>query len=529
MNITELQNFRITDAVNFHEDLNPQLYLGGKMRSDIRQKLLDIAEHFQGFLGVENLALKDITVSGSNAAYSYTPHSDIDLHLIVDFTHLPNDDVYRELFDAKKWQYNEWHDIKVKGYDVELYVQDAAQPHTSLGEYSVLHDEWNRIPTKQRANLDDVATRMKYEKLKELAVRALAANDEQFLNMVLDIVKRYRRAGLAEKGEFGPENLAFKLLRKSGLFKKLWDLKRSFTSRDLSLETENDPVDTDLERDLAIEYEGRQTPESVIKRLYAARNNIFDEFDYDRVYEDANNLSMFEAEYEGNIGAMEVMQFYHTQPKEVIDLLTRLIAANKTKEAWQLIQKVTGTQLKGKEFNEDVESELENLPINNIVAANLKRKYPAANITNIFDMVQTDDGFTVHIEPDYLEYRGQNYVGVRVIDAYTKQYKGVLANSIKQITDKMLLIAPKAKPALIIYSDESDGAWDGMSKKLGYELIHLDREGNVLNEGVGLIRKGSNVTPDVGEAQTRKEAEKLGFKTTDDGVPPTLKTNGKAK
>ena len=73
------------------------------MLPQVREKLLAIAADFQEFLGVENLGIEDITLSGSNAAYSYTPKSDIDLHLVVK---LPSDPVYQELFNAKKYQYN---------------------------------------------------------------------------------------------------------------------------------------------------------------------------------------------------------------------------------------------------------------------------------------------------------------------------------------------------------------------------------------------------------------------------------------
>jgi len=402
MNLAELDNFQLAKAIDFNTDLNPQVFMGNKMRPMVRNKLMEIADHFREFLGVQDIALVDIEVSGSNAAYSYTPHSDIDLHLIVDFTQLPDSDIYRELFDSKKYQYNDMHDIKIKGYDVELYVQDAVQAHHSLGSYSVMKDDWNRIPTKQRANLNDTATLLKYENLKNLAIRALASDNRKYLNDVLDLVKKYRQAGLDKHGEFGPENLAFKMLRTDGYFAKLWAKKRAHDDRDLSLEHTKEKPEA-LAQELKAEFEtGKSThaTEGMIKRLFAARSSLFDDFDYDYIHEAAGNLSVFEASYNGNIGVMEVMKFYEIAPKKQVDLLTRLIAANKNKEAWQLIQKVTNTRLKGKQF---------------------------------------------------------------------------------------------------------------------------------ASEGVGLIRKGSNVTPDVGEAQTRIEAEKLGFKTTDDGIPPMLQTNGVPK
>jgi len=103
MNLQELDNYILDDAINFHTDLNSAIWNHKeRMRPEVRKALLDIADDFREFLGIQYLALTDITVSGSNAAYSYTPYSDIDLHLVVDFKKISNDEVYKELFDAKK-------------------------------------------------------------------------------------------------------------------------------------------------------------------------------------------------------------------------------------------------------------------------------------------------------------------------------------------------------------------------------------------------------------------------------------------
>ena len=69
-----LQEFdKLSQAVVFHDSLNPALWRDGQMLPDVRNKLLKIARDFQQFIGVENFDLVDITVSGSNAAYTYTP------------------------------------------------------------------------------------------------------------------------------------------------------------------------------------------------------------------------------------------------------------------------------------------------------------------------------------------------------------------------------------------------------------------------------------------------------------------------
>ena len=268
MNLSELDNFKLDDAINFHEVLNPKLWEDEKLRPEVRRALLRIAADFQDFMGIENLAVEDVRISGSNCAYTYTPHSDIDLHLIVDFDKINNDGVYQELFNAKKFQYNEEHNIKVRGYDVELYVQDLNQPHASLGEYSVANDDWTRIPTKRRANLDDVANKMKYDKLRGLALAALQSMDLDRVENVTDIIKRYRKAGLSEKGEFGPENLAFKALRTQGIIDQLWAHRHDLEDRELSLES-NDPVaqaeESLLRQQLMADFEREAQAYQVVK------------------------------------------------------------------------------------------------------------------------------------------------------------------------------------------------------------------------------------------------------------------------
>ena len=95
MNISELDSYNLADAVKFNEQLNPRIWQGNKMRPQVRAKLLQIAEDFKQSLGLTDLNLKDITLSGSNAGYTYTPHSDIDLHLVVDLPEADVSEVYR--------------------------------------------------------------------------------------------------------------------------------------------------------------------------------------------------------------------------------------------------------------------------------------------------------------------------------------------------------------------------------------------------------------------------------------------------
>lgn len=223
--------------VHFHDTLNTKLFnSAGQMYPIVRKKLLDIAQDFKDFLGIDLPGLKDITVSGSNAAYTYTPKSDIDLHLVVDLPQADTDNTFRELFDAKKYQYNAQHDYKIRDYDVELYVQNSNEPHVSQGIYSVLNDEWIQEPKPVSGKYDKETTAAKYDQIKNLILMAVSARDYELAGKLRQTIKKYRQVGLHTTGEFGPENLAFKALRANGYIKKLYDLLNDLKDREFSLE-----------------------------------------------------------------------------------------------------------------------------------------------------------------------------------------------------------------------------------------------------------------------------------------------------
>lgn len=236
MNLKELDSFKLSDAISFHDELNPKIFKGNKLSPLVREQLMTIADDFLQELGIHKLDVRDITISGSNAAYSYTPHSDLDLHIKVNMDDLPQNEVYKELFHAKKTIYNDTHDITIHNIPVELYVEDSKEPVKSLGEYSIKDDKWIRIPTKRRANFDQNASKAKYNKLLELVNTALKTKDHDKLSKILKKIKQYRQAGLDKGGEFSPENLAFKALRSQGYITKLYDLRDKLHSERLSIE-----------------------------------------------------------------------------------------------------------------------------------------------------------------------------------------------------------------------------------------------------------------------------------------------------
>lgn len=220
----------------YNDTLNPVLWDGFNLKSEVREKLIQIANHFSKFLSVPNLKIKDITISGSNASYGYSEFSDIDLHLIIDITN----PYMAELYSAKKNQYNFTYNIKIKDIDVELYVQDSKQEHHSVGIYSIMHNKWLSKPTYNVPKITDKEVLSKARNYAGQINKALKSNDLNTCKETLSNIRRLRQAGLEVGGEFSVENLAFKVLRSRGQIDKLRKHIDKLESASLSIGENNE-------------------------------------------------------------------------------------------------------------------------------------------------------------------------------------------------------------------------------------------------------------------------------------------------
>lgn len=229
MNFQEIS----VNAITYHDELNPLLWENNHLETTVRYKLLAIAMHFAKFLNVPKLNLRDITISGSNAAYGYSDQSDLDLHLVVDMPH--DKPELAELYTAKKNQYNFTYNITVKGIDVELYVQDVQQVHHSAGIYSVLNDRWLSKPKKKLPTISDAEVKSKARNYSARINAAMRANDLNTARETMAEIRKLRQSGLEAGGEFSVENLAFKLLRARGKIDKFRKHIDKLQSAELSL------------------------------------------------------------------------------------------------------------------------------------------------------------------------------------------------------------------------------------------------------------------------------------------------------
>jgi predicted nucleotidyltransferase len=238
---------KILDSFSVKETLNPKVWetpedpKNATLIPKVRKALMRIAEEFIDDLG-EDIFVEEIYLMGSLANFNWSEYSDFDLHVIVDFERYgKQEELYKELFDLKKKLFNDKHNIKIFGYDVEVYAQGASDEAHSDGVYSVMNDEWIHRPTKTHKNLDMSVLKTKIkswtDKIDDAIEDAKSEGNVETLKKLKDKLKDYRQSGLDKDGEFSYENLVFKYLRRSGHIGKLFDEKTKIKDKELSIET----------------------------------------------------------------------------------------------------------------------------------------------------------------------------------------------------------------------------------------------------------------------------------------------------
>ena len=227
----------VKSNVAYHKHLNPFVWeKSHNMRSDIRLRLMEIAKLFIHYLELPGFKLEDIVLTGSMANYNYTKYSDFDIHIVTRYSDLEADSIVEAFYQAKKRIWNDAHDITIHGHDTELYVEDINHPPVAAGVYSILHGQWLKKPRYQAPEVDDSAVNSKVRGLIRTIDDAIASEDAVTMKRVMDKISTMRKSGLAAGGEFGVENLAFKILRNIGFIEKIHKAHIKQQDKDLSLE-----------------------------------------------------------------------------------------------------------------------------------------------------------------------------------------------------------------------------------------------------------------------------------------------------
>jgi hypothetical protein len=222
---------------SFHlkDELNPKVWDGFEINEEVRENLLRIAEDFYTSTTLD-ADVKDIVLTGSLSNYNWSEkYSDYDLHILIDFTKVNEDvELVKKYVDAAKNNFNKDHDIHIKGYEVEVYIQDISEEHKASGMFSLLNNKWIVKPKKIDFEPDEEQIKEKGKSVMMLVDDLENEVDEdkyekfiEKINKVWEKIKNYRKSGLeSEGGEFSTGNLVFKLLRRNNYIGKIMKLKR---------------------------------------------------------------------------------------------------------------------------------------------------------------------------------------------------------------------------------------------------------------------------------------------------------------
>lgn len=217
--------------------LNPKIWKDGELNPKIRLKLLDIADDFWDTVGVSWVKPKDYILIGSMCGYNWSEFSDIDLHVLIDFSKVDErSEFVKEYFNLKK---NEWNDkhtkLEILGYSVEVYIQDINEPNASNGVYSLEKNKWLKVPSEEATKPIGPE---KYE-IKDRAAEIMTAFDNlvdeynatddlyriekigERNERILDSVNQARKNDLKKSGEMSMGNIIYKVLRRSGYLDKM--------------------------------------------------------------------------------------------------------------------------------------------------------------------------------------------------------------------------------------------------------------------------------------------------------------------
>ena len=221
------------DGFEIHDELDPTFWQKNQLDPEVRAKLLEIALTFYEKLALPAEVL-DITLTGSEANYNYSPGSDLDLHIVINYSDVDdNIKLVKDFLTMAKVNWNRNHEILMHGHEVEIYVQNISEPHFSTGVYSLSNDKWIIQPVKKEFEVNEQEVEQKargvenlIEMILELKLRKEYEEAYGEADRLMGKLRRYRQCGLETGGEYSVENLVFKTLRRNEYLKKLSDLKK---------------------------------------------------------------------------------------------------------------------------------------------------------------------------------------------------------------------------------------------------------------------------------------------------------------
>lgn len=221
------------DSFRVKNELQPDIWINGKINSEVRKHLLEIAHDFYDSLEIKWSRPIDVLITGSLANYNWSEYSDIDLHLVLNFSEVYDDtELLEDYFKAKKDLWNNDHEnLTIYGFPVEVYMEDTADPPKSAGKFSLLKNEWIEKPK----DLSDA--KLNEDFIKSEAAKIMTKIDDlgeseedpksiyNKCDRLFEYMKDIRKKGLeTEAAEMSSGNIIWKVIRREGYIDKLVDI-----------------------------------------------------------------------------------------------------------------------------------------------------------------------------------------------------------------------------------------------------------------------------------------------------------------
>ena len=238
-----------SNMFEYHNELNQKIWNNNLLKPDVKNKLLEIYNQFKKQLEEKGIPIDvvDVLLLGSNAGYNYTDHSDIDLHIVVDFDDICLDETLTQLFyNHEKSEFNDNYDITVKGMPVEVYIEDVDVGNKSEGIYSLLQDKWLQYPKYKPPENIDYSDLLEQYKIK--IQKVLNSNSAEQVKSLINEIKMLRKLSLNNSGIYSKGNLVFKELRNDGSIDSLYDKYRELVSKELTLEKIEESIEDNIKK-----------------------------------------------------------------------------------------------------------------------------------------------------------------------------------------------------------------------------------------------------------------------------------------
>lgn len=255
----------------YNETLCPMLWDEYKhLNPRVRVNLLRMAYDFYDKTNFQ-APIKDVYLMGSAANYNWTPDSDADVHVIVDFNQLKMPiETAEKAAKIAGASWNNEHKVWAKGHKVEINIQNSNEPKPHVtGIYSIVHDQWVRTPSHQNVEVNKPLIQQKYSAMKDYIVATVQSGNYELMKQAKKYLDAFRQYGLDSRGELSIENIVFKILRSRGFIKNLKDAITSRYDKDMTV-TEDMPW-----KDDNVEFEGKTEDEKIalIKKLIPKLND----------------------------------------------------------------------------------------------------------------------------------------------------------------------------------------------------------------------------------------------------------------